>query len=72
MFESKRSEQPMRFVDFESELQRLRRSRQLPAHLQDGIVETSVGSRQQLQVASEYRCSIFQCLTVSCGDESAV
>ena len=51
--------QTMGLVDVESELQRLRRSRQLPARLQDGIVEISIGSRQQLQVANEYRCSIY-------------
>ena len=46
-------------VDVESELQRLRRPRQLPARLQDGMVETSIGGRQQFQAANEYRCSIY-------------
>ena len=52
----------------------LRRPRQLPARLQDGVFETSVGNRQQLQVASasssssssasasEYYCSLFPVL----------
>ena len=51
--------QTMGLIDIESELQRLRRPRQLPARLQDGVIETSVGNRQQLQVASEYRCSLY-------------
>ena len=51
--------QKMKLVDVESELQRLRRSRQLPARLQDGMVETSIGGRQQLQAANEYRCNIY-------------
>ena len=49
----------MRLVDVKSELKRLRRSCQLPARLQDGIIEPPVRCRQQLQVASEYHCSIY-------------
>ena len=49
----------MKLVDVESELQRLRRSRQLPARLQDAMVETSIGGRQQLQAANEYLCNIY-------------
>ena len=48
--------QTMGLIDIESELKRLRRPCQLSARLQDGVI---VGSRQQLQVASVYRCSIY-------------
>lgn len=51
--------QKLKLVDVESELERLRRSRQLPARLQNGIVETTIGNRQQLQEASDYRHQVY-------------
>lgn len=37
----------------------LRRSRQLPVRLQDGVVQTHVGSRHKLMGANDYRCHIY-------------
>ena len=51
--------QNLKLVDVESELERLRRPRQFPARLQDGMVETTVGNRQQLYRATEYRCYVY-------------
>ena len=51
--------QKLKLVDVESELETLRRSRQLPARLQNGIVETTIGNRQQLQEASDYRHQVY-------------
>ena len=49
----------LKLVDVESELERIRRPRQLPVRLWDGVVETHVGRRCKLMGASDYRCHIY-------------
>ena len=51
--------QKLKLVDVESELEQLRRSRRLPARLQNGVVETTIGNRQQFEGASDYRCYVY-------------
>ena len=46
-------------LDVESELGRLRRSHQLSSRLQNGVVETTIGYRQQLQEAGEYYHHVY-------------
>lgn len=49
----------LEIVDVESELESLRRPQQLPARLEDGAVEATVGERQQLKGANDYRCHVY-------------
>ena len=51
--------QKLKLVDVESKLEQLRRSRRLPARLQNGVVETIIGNRQQFEGASDYRCYVY-------------
>ena len=46
-------------MDIKSELGKLRRPRRLPARLEDGVIVSTVGERQQLMEASEYRCNVY-------------
>ena len=49
----------LNLMDIESELGKLRRPRRLPARLEDGVIVSTVGERQQLMEASEYRCNVY-------------